>query len=340
MARVAAFAWNTSTLQALDYLTPYELMHGQQANLPHAMTRRREEICSEDMKPEDYTVYAQYLEEILEGYYAAFREAKLYVQMKEHIKVNRKLKDALKAPWLRVGRLVLVFCPSDVTDEKFKRSAKLVFQWKGPLRIVSISRNAVHLEHLDGTPFSTRSIQHLFPYNREHDDLLQAADRYTRPFSIEEQEEITRFQAGDMAIAKNFDTWVLVRITQVLTGGQFDCHAFNTHDKKSHIGDREYLPVYVNRKGQEKFTDKPSSSDVSYDMQFSVSELLYYPFALVNRHIPHEITRKLHSDGLVSVILTIQPRGPVSCDPLAEEFVLPEPKDGSVFMIPAESPYL
>ena len=25
MARVAAFAWNTSTLQALDYLTPYEL---------------------------------------------------------------------------------------------------------------------------------------------------------------------------------------------------------------------------------------------------------------------------------------------------------------------------
>ena len=83
MARVAAFAWNTSTLQALNYLSPYELMHGQQANLPHAMTKRREEICSEDMLPEDYTTYAKYLNEILEGYYAALIEAKLYTQMKK-----------------------------------------------------------------------------------------------------------------------------------------------------------------------------------------------------------------------------------------------------------------
>mmetsp|Transcript_4390 Transcript_4390/g.12980 ORF Transcript_4390/g.12980 Transcript_4390/m.12980 type:complete len:282 (+) Transcript_4390:271-1116(+) len=246
MARVAAFAWNTSTLQALNYLTPYELMHGQQANLPHAMTKRREEICSEDMLPEDYTTYAKYLNEILEGYYAAFREAKLYTQMKNHIRLNRKLKDTFKAPWLRVGRLVLVFCPTDVTDEKFKRSAKLVFQWKGPLRIKAIHRNAVHFEHLNGTPFSTRSIQHLFPYNREYDELLQAADQYTRHFSIEEQEEITSFKPNDMAIAIHDNSWVLVRITEVMAGGKYYCQAFNTyHEKSRHLGDREYFPVYT-----------------------------------------------------------------------------------------------
>jgi len=38
-------------------------------------------------------------------------------------------------------------------------------------------------------------------YNREYDELVQAADQYTQPFLIEEREEITEFKPGDMAIA-------------------------------------------------------------------------------------------------------------------------------------------
>ena len=168
---VAAFAWNTSTIKELNYLTPHELTYGEMCNMPHQLTQFREELGT-DVKESDYPSYATFLQDMVELYYASFREAKLFIQMKLHVKLHSKLKDASKVPWLKPGRLVLVFSPSDVTDDNFRTSAKLVFQFTGPLRIVKVHRNAVHLQYLDGTPHTTRSIKHVYPYNREHDELL------------------------------------------------------------------------------------------------------------------------------------------------------------------------
>jgi len=59
---------------------------------------------------------------------------------------------------------------------------------------------------------------------------------------------------------------------------------------------------------------------------------LYYPFALVNKRIPHKITRKLFADKLVSVITIYQQPIQSSCDPIAE-FVLQELDDGAWDMV-------
>ena len=74
-------------------------------------------------------------------------------------------------------------------------------------------------------------------------------------------------------------------------------------------------------------------------MDFSASDLLYYPFMLVNRRIPHEITRKLHADKLVAVILSFRECTKCLCEPMAEA-VLPELEDGDVSMILESCPYL
>jgi hypothetical protein len=197
MAKVVAFGWNTSTLAALAYLTPYELQFGQMANLPHAMTLRYDDICPADMEPKDYPSYAVYLDQTLDCYTAAFREAKLYAMMKSQIKLSKKLKDATKCPWLQKGKLVVVFYPSTMSDDQFVVSAKLAMQWKGPFRIIEIYRNAVSLEHLDGTFFTKRSIRDLYPYNREFEELYQAADKYTRPLTNDELALSTGFEVGD-----------------------------------------------------------------------------------------------------------------------------------------------
>lgn len=73
MAKVVAFGWNTSTLAALDYLTPYELQFGQMANMPHAMTLRYDDICPPNMEPKDYRSYAEYLDMTLDQFTAAFK---------------------------------------------------------------------------------------------------------------------------------------------------------------------------------------------------------------------------------------------------------------------------
>ena len=74
-------------------------------------------------------------------------------------------------------------------------------------------------------------------------------------------------------------------------------------------------------------------------MQFSISDLLYYPFTLVNKRIPHEITRKLFADGLVNVIISLKEPTKLLCAPIAEA-VIPELEDGSVFVIPESCAYL
>ena len=142
-----------------------------------------------------------------------------------------------------------------------------------------------------------------------------------------------------MAIAMLDGKWILVRITEVMDGGKFYCHAFNTYQKKRRLGDQEYFPVYTNAKDQEKYTDAPNASDTPWDMEFSISDLQYYPFTLVNRRIPHEITRKLFADKLVNVILSFKAPTRMMCEPIAEP-VIPELDDGDVFMIPDSCPYL
>ena len=211
--------------------------------MPHQLTQFREELGT-DVKESDYPSYATFLQDMVELYYASFREAKLFIQMKVHVKLHSKLKDASKIQWLKPGRLVLVFSPSDVTDDNFRTSAKLVFQFTGPLRIVKVHRNAVHLQYLDGTPHTTRSIKHVFPYNREHDELLQAVDKYT--LTPGEQAEATGFKQGDMCIATTRQDgrklFILGLIVRKIDDLNFEVHCWNTYDSKKRLGLRVYAP--------------------------------------------------------------------------------------------------
>ena len=74
-----------------------------------SMTLRYDDICPPDMEPKDYRSYAEYLDMTLDRFAAAFKEAKLYTHLKNQIKLSKKLKDATKYPWLRKGKLVVVY---------------------------------------------------------------------------------------------------------------------------------------------------------------------------------------------------------------------------------------
>ena len=67
--------------------------------------------------------------------------------------------------------IISIYFPADIF-----RYSLLFCQFKGPFRITELYNKSVKHEHLDGTPFATRSIRDLFPYTREFDELYEAAD--------------------------------------------------------------------------------------------------------------------------------------------------------------------
>ena len=151
-------------------------MYGQMPHLPHELTMARLESLGGDMTPDNYHCYAGYLKEVLERYSAAFREAKMAVSIKRNIEANRKLKDISHLEWLAPGKLVIAFRPTSYDNDGQKWSSKLIYQYSGPYRIVSIHKSAVHLENLDGTPARTQNIRSVYRYNRECDPLLIDVD--------------------------------------------------------------------------------------------------------------------------------------------------------------------
>ena len=61
--KVGAFAWNISSKPDLHDLSPFEIQHGQQPRLPHALVTHRlpQNQAERDKEPKDYANYAQYL---------------------------------------------------------------------------------------------------------------------------------------------------------------------------------------------------------------------------------------------------------------------------------------
>ena len=287
------------------------------------MTLRYDDICPAGMEPEDYPSYAVYLDQTLDRYTAAFREAKLYAMMKSQIKLSKKLKDATKCPWLQEGKLVVVFYPSTMSDDQFVVSAKLAMQWKGPFRIIKIYRNAVSLEHLDGTFFAKRSIRDLYPYNREFEELYQAADKYTRPLTDDESTSWPKAQALSPAkwrlpVTRSKVTWIFVRVDEILDDGTYRCQAYNTQDSKLRIGKRKYLPVYVTPRNEEKYTTSPRSSWDKYLMDFPITQLKYHPFQLTNEEeIPEFVCRKIQTRlNTLRLIMCLQDYTGVGLEPV------------------------
>ena len=142
------------------------------------------------------------------------------------------------------------------------------------------------LEHLDGTAFATRSIEDLFPYNREFGELYEAADKYTRPLTDDELalgtgsspatwQSLERFASHDV---EGEAKWVLVRVEEILDNAIYKCQCYNTLDDKLRLGQRRYLPVYEDTKGREKYTTSPHRAWSKYIMNFPIKQLRYHPF--------------------------------------------------------------
>ena len=64
---------------------------------------------------------------------------------------------------LDFGKYVIVYRPTNMSKGD-KWSSKLLFQFKGPYRIIKVHRTAVHLKSLSGQPEPTQNLRNVYPY--------------------------------------------------------------------------------------------------------------------------------------------------------------------------------
>ena len=77
--------------------------------------------------------------------------------MTPNTRVNQKFKDIKMVRWLQPGNLVVVYRPAGKAG-KHPVSAKLLFQFTGPFRIVEVKQN------LDGSKADTQNVNNVLPW--------------------------------------------------------------------------------------------------------------------------------------------------------------------------------
>ena len=77
---------------------------------------------------------------------------------------------------LDFGKYVIVYRPTNMSKGD-KWSSKLLFQFKGPYRIIKVHRTAVHLKSLSGQPEPTQNLRNVYPYHCHVDDMVDSFHR-------------------------------------------------------------------------------------------------------------------------------------------------------------------
>ena len=315
-ARVACFSWNVSTVDTLDFITPFELQFGQMANLPYFLSTQLSEPIE---NPRDITAsnYHEHLVDLMDLYCDAFRTLKTQHKVNLNIKNQEKLKDIANIKWLQPGRLVLVYKPTSTNTDSEKASRKLLYQFSGPYRIKSVHHNAILLLNLDGTPATTQNVRNVYPYNREDDAFLARYDKDC--LSQEEMLEVAGFKPGDMAIIDRSESltqkdWNLVKIIEATANeGEFLCRFYNSYSNHKDLAKREYRPCWLKKNGDEVFQENKGHSTWSaFTETFLIQNMLFHPFSLTRKqHIPSEIVEKLMLAQFTAPVLVFEDRVPL-----------------------------
>ena len=172
-AKVAQFAWNISSVPWLAGLSPYELMHGQQPQMPHSLSMMRVPTEEELVKSgKDYDSYAEELTDWFEVMHAAFRDARIKAAVDLTYKHALSMKPVKEIEWLKPGKLVVVYRPTSSKDGE-NWTKKLLYQFKGPFRIIKLFRNPVHMVNLDGSKASSHSIDNVYPYSAKCNEVME-----------------------------------------------------------------------------------------------------------------------------------------------------------------------
>lgn len=308
--RVAAFAWNLSTMPELSYLSPFEIIYGEQPRLPHDLTMLRMPTAQEErMEPADYENYAQMLSDRFEIWLSVYKEARFKAAHDRTVQHNHRIKDAGKVEWLSPGKLVIVYRPTATCDGD-KWSQKLLFQFAGPYRIEKVARNAVHMKNLDGSPASTHNIGNVYPYSVLQDDCLEQFDR--RLLTQEDKGDSYGEIEGHMVIIDLSDAhgqdFRIGKVTRKIDRKTFEVHYYETNSRARSMNQWAYFPNYYvlqdSGESKEVNTLKPASDSVPNTNVFTVDELLFKPFHLTKKHhVPKEIIEKLQLAGFVCLIV-------------------------------------
>jgi hypothetical protein len=301
-ALIATFNWNISSTEELASVSPFELMYGQPPRLPYSVSVLFADAQKfQEVDASNYENYADYLDAQLSRSQEAFLEARYNAGIARLHRGNFKFADVTKITWLQPGKLVIVYAP----PRSGAVSAKLLYRFKGPYRIVKQIRGALLLENLDGTPADTQNIRNCYQYYRQNDGIIQEVSDTQLV-----KDDLHDYTKDDCVILDMTDdggkpTFRVIRITSVLGNGNYEVQFYETYSKAKCVAKREYLPAYNDAQGYEVYTNSPAASMTAMVTMANEKEFRFLPFALTLKgNIPNNIVKEMIRDDYVVMLLS------------------------------------